>query len=96
MSDVIDEAVKQLNEKLAGTELGGTARFDIEGEGSVMLDDSGARAADDPADVTMTADADTFQSILSGEINPTNAFMSGKLKIDGDMGMAMKLASALA
>jgi putative sterol carrier protein len=44
----------------------------------------------------MTADADTFQDILSGALNPTSAFMSGKLKLDGDMGTAMKLGSALA
>ncbi len=47
------------------------------------------------ADVTMTANADTFQDILAGTLNPTMAFMSGKLKLDGDMGTAMKLGSAL-
>lgn len=96
MSDIVDQAVVVLNEKLAGNDFGGTARFDIEGEGSVMMDSNGAHAGDEDADVTLTADADTFQSIISGETNPTAAFMSGKLKIDGDMGMAMKLASALA
>ena len=44
----------------------------------------------------MTADVDTFKGILSGDTNPTSAFMTGKLKVDGDMGMAMKLASVLA
>lgn len=85
-----------LNEKLGGADFGGTAKFQISGEGSVMMDASGARAGDEPADVTLTADADTFQSILEGETNPTSAFMSGKLAVDGDMGMAMQLASALA
>jgi len=45
--------------------------------------------------VTRTADADTFQSILAGDTNPTAAFMTGKLKVDGDMGMAMKLGTVL-
>ena len=44
----------------------------------------------------MTADKDTFQEIMSGELNSTAAFMQGKLKVDGDMGMAMRLASVLA
>ncbi|QFS82403.1 SCP-2 sterol transfer family protein [Roseivivax sp. THAF40] len=96
MSDIINEAVSALNDKLAGQDIGGTAKFDIEGEGTVMMDDSGARAADEEADVTMTSDADTFRQILEGEMNPTAAFMSGKLTIDGDMGMAMKLAGVLA
>ncbi len=96
MSDIVNEAVTVLNAKLAGSDIGGTAKFDIEGEGCVMMDDTGARAGDEPADVTLSADAETFQSILEGDTNPTSAFMSGKLKVDGDMGMAMKLASVLA
>tara|TARA_R110002049_G_scaffold140930_9_gene302426 strand:- start:33195 stop:33485 length:291 start_codon:yes stop_codon:yes gene_type:complete len=95
MSDIVNEAVVVLNEKLAGSDFGGTAKFDIEGEGAVMMDANGARAGDEEADVTLSAAADTFQSILSGDTNPTSAFMTGKLKIDGDMGMAMKLAAAL-
>jgi putative sterol carrier protein len=69
----------------------------IEGEGAVIVDGGGVRAATDAddADVTMTADSDTFQEIMAGDLNPTSAFMSGKLKLDGDMGTAMKLGSAL-
>lgn len=92
MSDVINEAVTRLNEKLAGESLGGTAKFVLNGEGAIIVDDNGARAADDDADVTLSADADVFEAMLSGAENPTAAFMSGKLTIDGDMGMAMKLA----
>ena len=33
--------------------------------------------------------------MLDGDINPTAAFMSGRLKVDGDMGLAMKLGSIL-
>lgn len=96
MSDVVQEAVKVLNEKMQGQSFSGTAKFEIEGEGSVIIDSDGAHAGDEDTDVTMTADADTFQGIIDGSTNPTSAFMTGKLKVDGDMGMAMKLASALA
>ncbi|MEO9822492.1 MAG: SCP2 sterol-binding domain-containing protein [Paracoccaceae bacterium] len=96
MSEVLDQAVAVLNEKLTGSDFGGSAKFEIEGMGAIILDGSGARVSDDEADVTLKADADTFQSILSGDTNPTSAFMTGKLSVDGDMGMAMKLASALA
>lgn len=93
---VIDAAVAAISAKIGGG-FDGSAKFVIDGEGAVMVDGSGVRAADDSdeADVTMTADPDTFQEILSGDLNPTSAFMSGKLKLDGDMGMAMKLGSAL-
>lgn len=94
MSDVINTAVAALNEKIEGG-FDGLAKFVLGDEGSIMIDNDGARAGDDDADVTLTADADVFQAILEGETNPTAAFMTGKLKIDGDMGQAMKLASTL-
>ena len=95
MSDVVTEAVAALNAKMDGGGFDGTAKFDIEGEGSIIIDGSGARASDDAADVTLSADTGTFKAILDGELNRTTAFMTGKLSVDGDMGQAMKLAAVL-
>jgi putative sterol carrier protein len=94
---IIDAAVAAISDKLGGAGFDGSAKFEIEGEGAVLVDASGVRAATDgdEAEVTMTADADTFQEIMSGDLNPTAAFMSGKLKLDGDMGTAMKLGGVL-
>ncbi|QDY69264.1 SCP2 sterol-binding domain-containing protein [Qingshengfaniella alkalisoli] len=95
MSDIVAKAVDALNDKMDGG-FDGTAKFEIEDEGSIIIDENGAKADDGDADVTLTADAETFQAILEGDLDPTAAFMSGKLKVDGDMGLAMKLGSALA
>ena len=95
MSETIDAAVAALNEKIGTGAYDGTAKFVIENEGAIMLDADGARAGDDEADVTLTADAETFQAILEGDLNPTSAFMTGQLKLDGDMGAAMRLGSVL-
>lgn len=95
MSDVINEAVSQLNAKMGGNGFDGCAKFVIEDEGAIIIDQTGARAADDDADVTLTASADVFKAILDDELNPTTAFMTGKLSVDGDMGVAMKLTSVL-
>ncbi|MHC0054866.1 SCP2 sterol-binding domain-containing protein [Actibacterium sp. D379-3] len=92
MSDTITAAVAALNERLSGG-IDGTVKFVITDEGAIVVDDAGARASDDDADVTLTADRDTFEAMLAGELNPTAAFMTGKLSLDGDMAMAMKLAS---
>jgi len=94
MSQMSHEAVKELNQKTGGS-FDGSAKFVVEDEGTIMLDGEGARAADEEAEVTMTASADTFREIFEGELDPTAAFMSGRLTIDGDMGQAMKLAQAL-
>lgn len=93
MSKVVEAAVAALDPKAKGFD--GTAKFVIEGEGAVYIDANGARAADDEADVTLTASRETFEGLLSGDVNPTMAFMTGKLKVDGAMGTAMKLGALL-
>jgi putative sterol carrier protein len=69
--------------------------FDIENAGQWKVDVDGGKVtvtegAGD-ADVTISTDEETFEKIASGEQNPTSAYMTGKLKIKGDMGAAMKL-----
>jgi putative sterol carrier protein len=98
MSEIVAAAVKALNAQLGGEGIDGSVRFVIEGEGAVRIDAAGASAdaADAEADCTLTASAETFQSLIEGDIDPTGAFMSGKLTVDGDMGLAMKLGSLLA
>ena len=70
--------------------------FDIEGAGqwTVKVEDgsvSVVEGMDDAADVTISASQEVFEKIISGEQNPTSAYMTGKLKLKGDMGAAMKL-----
>lgn len=43
------------------------------------------------ADVTFTSDTKTFMEMFTGKMKPTTAFMIGKLKLQGDMSLAMKL-----
>lgn len=93
MSAVIDGAVKALSARISSFD--GSAKFVVEGEGAIMIDESGVRAGDEDAEVTLTANRDTFEGILNGDTNPTMAYMSGKLKIDGSLPTAMKLGAAL-
>lgn len=95
MSEIIDAAVQALQAKLSGG-FDGVAKFVIPGEGAIMMDVTGVRAGDDEADVTLTAEADVFRAILEGQTSATSAFMTGKLAVDGNMGLAMKLGSVLA
>ena len=95
MSDTVDAAVKALAARLDGQELDGSVRFVIADEGTVRIDASGVSADASDADCTITADSATFQDLLAGQLDPTAAFMSGRLSIEGDMGLAMRLASFL-
>ena len=70
-------------------------KFDIDGSGSwlVDVDDGKVTVTEDggDADCTISTSSETFLKIANGEQNPTAAYMSGKLKVKGDMGQAMKL-----
>ncbi|MEM7743688.1 MAG: SCP2 sterol-binding domain-containing protein [Pseudomonadota bacterium] len=96
MSEKLDTALAKLNERLAGRSFEDTVKFDIENAGVIRIVDGAATAEDGPADCTVTASIDTFEEMFAGDLDPTAAFMTGKIKIDGDMGVAMKLGQILA
>lgn len=94
MNTVVAQFIENLSPKVKDT-LQGTAKLVIKDEGSVMLDNSGARSADEDADVTLIASEDVFRAILDGSQNPAMAFMSGKLKVDGSSMRALKVSEIL-
>ncbi len=78
--------------------LGKKLKIELE-EGVVHIDLSGDEACvsndDLEADTTITTTIDTLDKLRRGDINPMAAMMTGKVKIKGDMGLAMKLQSLL-
>ncbi len=72
-----------------------TYLFDVDGAGTwhVAVQDSGVQVTEGngDADCTISVSEENFEKIAAGELNPTTAYMTGKLKIKGDMGAAMKL-----
>ena len=80
--------------KTAG--MNNTYVFDVEGAGQWTVDVrdgklSVTEGASEAADCTISTSEETFEKLASGEQNPTTAYMTGKLKVKGDMGAAMKL-----
>ena len=69
--------------------------FDIEGAGvwTVTVADGAISVTEGggDADTTFSTSEENFEKMVAGEQNPTTAYMTGKLKIKGDMGAAMKL-----
>jgi putative sterol carrier protein len=54
-----------------------------------------AQGMAEKADATLTMASEDFVALTKGQLNPMNAFMSGKIKVAGDMGLVMKLQSLL-
>lgn len=94
----VQEFFDGLPERISADRIAGvnnTYVFEIEGAGTwtVAIAD-GSLAVSEGAgegDVTISASEESFEKIVAGEQNPTTAYMTGKLKIKGDMGAAMKL-----
>ncbi len=78
--------------------LGGTLKFNLDGQ-NIFVDgtgDSNEVSQDDKdADTVITTSIETLEKLRNGDLNPMMAVMGGKVKIKGDMGLAMKLQSLL-
>lgn len=93
MSAQFDTAVDELRTRLAESPVEGSFKFDIADEGVILIRDGEIGTEDGEADVTLRADMETFRQIFSGEIAAAAAVMTGKVEIEGDMGMAMRLSA---
>ncbi len=84
--------VREMAGKSGG--FGNTIKFVMD-EGVIYLDGTGEANTvsneDKDADCTVKVAKEDLDAMLAGDLNPMNAFMGGKLKVDGDMGVAMKL-----
>jgi putative sterol carrier protein len=97
----IQEIVTQMGSAIgADSGLGGTLKFDYGDDGSVLIDGKAtpntvSDGEGKGADCTISLTMETFDKMVKGELDGTSAFMQGKLRVAGDMGLAMKLGPIL-
>lgn len=72
-----------------------SVKFDTGGDGVVVIDGATISIVDAPTDCTIKLSLDDLESLISGDLNPTMAFMTGKIKVEGDMSVAMALSQLL-
>lgn len=99
MADGVREFFEGLEARVDSTKTAGmnnSYRFNIDGAGSWAVDVTDGKVSvseggGEDADCTISVSEENFTKMVSRELNPTTAYMTGKLKVKGDMGAAMKL-----
>jgi putative sterol carrier protein len=92
----LDECTQAIRAKVgADSGLAATLKFDCGADGTITIDGRSAPNtvdnADGEVDCTVGITLDNLTALLSGELEPTTGFMAGKLKVAGDMSVAMRL-----
>ncbi len=79
--------------------LGNSLKFNFTNDQQIFIDGSGDQnevsLENKDADCTVDVSLEDFMALTKGELNPMNAMMQGKIKINGDMQVAMKLQQIL-
>ncbi len=98
----LDAITEQLRARVGDDSgFGAKVKFDLGGDGVIFVDATSSPNtvsnddADADADCTIVVSMKNFKKLLAGDLSPTTAFMMRKIKVEGDMGIAMKLSSIL-
>ena len=96
----LDSLTEDLRKRAAqNPKLGYKVKFVIEDLGVIFWDGTGEATVfsnqDGEADTTMRISAENLEKLIAGTLDPTMAYMTGKLKVEGKMGVALKINSLL-
>lgn len=90
-----DDIPQKLRERVAESDFESVLKFDCGDDGVLVIDHKTVLTEDKPADCTITAKRQTLEKLMRGELSPANAFLTGKIKVEGDMSVAMSLQKLL-
>lgn len=89
----LEELTEGVRGKVAGGGIEESVKFDLGNDGAIFIQGTEVTNDNGNADCTITMSAEDLSDLLSGDLDPTAAFMGGKMQVEGDMSVAMKLGS---
>ncbi len=91
----LDAIAEKIREGAKGSGFSHSVKFDCGDDGVVIIDHETVSTDNQDTDCTISLSKDDLESMIAGDLDPTSAFMQGKLKIDGDMSVAMALSQVI-
>lgn len=89
---ILSDMTDALRPFLAGNaENSKSLKFDLKGDGFLYISGANVTNENQPADCTILVSISDLERISKGDLDPAEAFQQGRLRIDGDMGVAMSL-----
>ncbi len=91
----VQQIADQIKPKVESSGFDRSVKFDTGADGVIVIDGQTISTTDGPADCTIKLSLGDLEDLISGELSPTTAFMTGRIKIEGDMSIAMALSQFL-
>lgn len=91
----LSDIAKQLQQGLDRKPLENSIKFDCGEDGAITLQGQTAYLEDRDADCTIRISEPNLNKLIAGDLNPMTAFALGKIKVSGDMSVALKLSQLL-
>ncbi|WP_420585548.1 SCP2 sterol-binding domain-containing protein [Ruegeria sp.] len=92
---MLQEIADGIQKGLNGKNFDGSLKFDCGADGVIVLADNQATTQDQDTDCTIRISRENLTKLLTGKLNPMTGVALGKLKVSGNMGVAMKLGQLL-
>lgn len=91
----VEAVVEKIRSRVESSGFHSSVKFDTGADGVIVIDGASISTTDAPADCTIKLSLDDLESLVAGDLSPTTAFMTGKIKVEGDMSVAMALSQII-
>lgn len=91
----MDAIAEKIRKGAEGSGFSRSVKFDCGDDGVIVIDGETVSTESQDTECTISLSKDDLESMIAGDLDPTSAFMQGKLKIDGDMSVAMALSQVI-
>lgn len=91
----MDAIAEKMRASADGSGFSRSVKFQCGDEGVIVIDGESVSTEDRETECTISLSKEDLEAMIAGDLDPTAAFMQGKLKIDGDMSVAMALSQII-